>query len=166
MEFPEFTDDLLTGFEGVDRQHRVLFKVARKVLAVRAAAPEEVFKASSFLVSYVHYHFTAEERAMEMAGYPRLESHKRQHDLIRKDVDGIREATLAREEPQKLLLRIQMLLDDWFLPHINGVDRPFAEYLSQNPEAWVAVGELASARALIDEGRLSPEHATDELDDQ
>jgi hemerythrin-like metal-binding protein len=157
MDPLQFTDDLLTGYDAVDRQHRVMFEAARKVLAVREAGRAAVVEAVRFLLDYVQYHFLAEEHAMAAAGYDRMDLHVRQHALIRKEVLAIREAAAQGDEPRALFARIQVLFQDWYVVHIREVDRPFSQFLRARQEAGEREVPLPSSRTLVAQGRLDPE---------
>ena len=73
----------ITGVDDIDAQHRELFERIGTVLEASRArrSREEVIRLLEFLRSYFVYHFAAEERTMETAGYPRLEAHRRVHAL-------------------------------------------------------------------------------------
>jgi len=113
-------------------------------------------EAVQFLLSYVHYHFLAEEHAMVEAGYPKLEHHQRQHELMRKEVLDIRSAAIASEHPDQLLSRIHILFQDWFTLHIKEVDVAFAGYLR---DLKVEEGErLPTAGNLVEQGKMDSEY--------
>jgi hemerythrin-like metal-binding protein len=154
MTIPEFTDDLITGFDEVDQQHRRLFQAARRVLDARTTGREAVLKALRFLLSYVRYHFEAEEHAMRASAFPGQEIHHLQHDLIRKDVDTIRKALIDGRGTDLLLAMIQAIFQDWLLPHIREVDIQFARHVKQQAGSGAQQPVLPSPDTLDTEGRL------------
>lgn len=85
------TTDLLTGLSEIDEQHRGLFAWADRVLFEDLTGPAAPVKGTMvFLAGYVHYHFDAEEFAMELFAYPDRAAHKAQHATFRREVDILR----------------------------------------------------------------------------
>jgi hemerythrin-like metal-binding protein len=156
MEIPEFTPALVTGQQDIDDQHRRMFDAARQVLALRDAPPRALAAAVRFLHAYVHFHFAAEEQAMEAAGYDRHAHHVRQHALIRNEVEGIRTALARGGDPRKLLSRTQLLFQDWFVLHIQEVDIPFARFLRDHNATAERPVVLPGSVELVAAGRLDP----------
>jgi len=157
MEIPEFTPTLFTGKDDIDDQHRRMFDAARKVLALREASPQALYKSVRFLQAYVQFHFQAEEHAMAATEYDRRDHHVRQHALIRKEVEEIRAGLKAGGDLRKLMSRVQLLFQDWYVFHIRSVDTPFAQFLrAHNAQAAQPV-DLPGSAELVAAGRLAPE---------
>jgi hemerythrin-like metal-binding protein len=155
----ELTDDLLTGHADVDRQHRMLFALARTFAEAQAPDRELVIRSLRFLIGYVAFHFAAEEKAMEDSAYPRRDHHTRQHALLREQVEAIRQGALAGESRQKVAARLHVLLTDFYMQHIRTVDRAFAVFAAKTAIASkTAIAALPTSEALVRAGRLDPEH--------
>ncbi len=153
LEFPE---SLLTGHAEVDRQHRILFDAADRVLAVREASRDTVIPAIRFLLSYVHYHFRAEEALMDAIGYDRAEHHRRQHTMLREAVEQVKEAVLAGEDMDRIAARLHVLFLDGYVFHIRNVDAPLAA--AARAKGKEGEDALPPSRVLVQAGWLSSEH--------
>jgi len=149
-----FSDDLLTGHPDVDRQHRALFQVAEALLRLEEPGVEILGKVFRFLESYVRVHFAAEERAMVEMAWPRLEHHRKQHRLFLMRVREIRQAQEGGEPLASLHARLHVLFEDWFVQHIQAVDRPMAEALRAAEAASGKPQELPSVKKLVEQGDL------------
>jgi hemerythrin-like metal-binding protein len=152
----EFPDDLLTGHAEVDRQHRMLFDAADRVLAVKQATRDTVVPALRFLLSYVHYHFGAEEALMDAIAYDRAEHHKRQHKMLREAAEAVKEAALAGEDLARVAARLHVLFLDGYVFHIRHVDAPLAA--AARDRGLEGADALPPSGVLVQAGRLGPEH--------
>ena len=77
----EWTEDLATGVDTIDNQHKELFQRINNLLeaCTRGKGKEEVKKVIGFLEDYVVTHFSEEEKYMVKFEYPETASHKKQH---------------------------------------------------------------------------------------
>lgn len=127
----EFDDALLTGIDAIDGQHRELF--ARVNALIRASEAlrgrEESARLLDFLGDYVVQHFTAEERAMEEAGFPGLEAHRAEHRGFVKEFAALY-AEFKEEGPGPLFaIRVGNRVTGWLRSHIYRSDRALGEWL-------------------------------------
>jgi hemerythrin len=130
----QFTNDLLTGVEDVDMQHRQLFELANQAVdPTNPRGTDSTFLASlAFLAEYVHYHFSAEELAMAGVSYPQLDSHRRAHAHFRGLIADLLEASLEVPRVSELRPRLQNAMMVWLTEHIRRVDKEFADFLRQH----------------------------------
>ena len=77
----EWSLDLATGVDEIDKQHKELFQRINNLLEAcnHGKGKEEVKKVIWFLEDYVITHFSEEERYMGKYDYPEYSGHKRQH---------------------------------------------------------------------------------------
>lgn len=129
----EITDDLKTGIDAIDNQHRELINWANAISNDDVVADEKKLnEALSNLNRYVDYHFRAEEQAMTICEYARLEKHKLQHRRIVEEV-GEFYGRLKKEGASKgLMIELQIMFADWFYFHIREWDKAFASFLKSN----------------------------------
>jgi hemerythrin len=80
------------------------------------------------LIDYTSTHFAAEERLMKMHSYPELESHRREHTQLVKQVLDIQQAMTEGRKP--LTMNIMGFLKEWLVKHIQGDDRKYGSYLN------------------------------------
>src|ERR1039457_6380035 len=98
----ETTPDLETGNRDIDDQLQTLFTMANEILfsAEIIQSHEQFRRAVTFLVSYLEYHFAAEELAMLERGYSSRRFHTAFHDHDRREARTIA-ANVARKETAK-----------------------------------------------------------------
>ena len=78
----EFTKDLETGNQMIDREHRELIQAVNKLLAACSegkgrASMDETIK---FLNNYVNQHFSHEEQLQKRTSYPGYAAHRAFHE--------------------------------------------------------------------------------------
>ncbi len=134
----ELTDDLKTGIDTIDDQHRALLMWANAVSNDSVLADQDKLKAAlDNLDDYVKFHFREEEEAMKTHGYNRLKKHKAQHDRLMGEVSELY-GRLYREGASKaLMVEVQDMFAGWYTLHIKEWDKPFAAFLkSRNVSAF------------------------------
>jgi diguanylate cyclase (GGDEF)-like protein/hemerythrin-like metal-binding protein/PAS domain S-box-containing protein len=70
-----------SNHSGIDSEHRRIFQITNRILAVMAAdgSPSELISLADDLLIEVVLHFTHEEELLAAAAYPAIESHKQRH---------------------------------------------------------------------------------------
>ena len=83
-----FDKSLETGNELIDQQHQELIDRVNKLLESCYMGTEKrtAIQTLNFLLDYTEFHFKAEEKLQEDAGYPGLEAHREQHQTFVKAV--------------------------------------------------------------------------------
>ena len=82
-----WTNNLETGFDRIDDQHKVLFK---KLIEFHRACEEglgrkAIVEMFAFIDRYVTAHFALEEAYMLSKRYPQYEEHRMAHDKLREE---------------------------------------------------------------------------------
>lgn len=132
--YVEFTDDLLTGNEMIDEQHKELIGRIHKfqeVLDSDKTGEGQLTAISTldFLSDYVNYHFDAEEVLQWEIEYPGLDGHLKQHAEFKKTIAELQEWLKEEDTPsEEFVCKVQEKVVDWFLHHIQTADRSVAEY--------------------------------------
>jgi len=128
MERLKFTDDLLTGIEEIDNQHRVLFEKGNAVLFPETGklGAKFILEGLEFLMQNVDEHFSAEERLMKYYGYAKLEGHKKQHQRLRSEVVGLFSKAKQTDSVESLASELYFLVIDWYIYHIKEWDKDYA----------------------------------------
>ncbi|BES80559.1 bacteriohemerythrin [Pyrodictium abyssi] len=121
---PEFS----VYIRGVDNQHRYLVTVLNNLYISILAGEEKkvVDETLNSLVDYTKFHFRSEEKLFDKYGYPRAESHRRQHEGFVKKVAEFMEQYEAGEK--QLTLSILHFLSEWVKNHILTSDHDFGEW--------------------------------------
>ena len=107
--YAEFTDDLVTGNEMIDTQHKVLICKINDLLksCEERSNQSGAARMLNFLADYTEYHFNEEEALQESINYPGIKEHKEKHAFVEKVSEKVR---------------------DWLYYHIQTFDRSVAEF--------------------------------------
>ncbi|MFZ2197483.1 MAG: bacteriohemerythrin [Thermodesulfovibrionales bacterium] len=132
----KWTEDLSTGIEKIDEQHRELFeKINDLVAAVRQSVCKyKISDVIRFLEDYVVFHFGEEENYMLQFGYPGYQSHKAQHQKFIENFNELKKELPKLEGGKKpgsydLSVWTNQVVVDWILDHIARTDKQLGEFL-------------------------------------
>ena len=133
------TADLLTDYPEIDEQHAELFvRTNRLVASDQVLMSKEEFKeALFFLRDYVREHFAAEQKLMEIHGYPGRTHHEAQHKMLVDEFTDIVGKLRSEGLTKELRLRVYFLMSDKFVLHIRNVDKKLAMHVQKQ------IGEMA-----------------------
>ena len=97
--YAEFTDDLVTGNEMIDTQHKELICKINDLLksCEERSNQSGAARMLNFLADYTEYHFNEEEALQESINYPGIKEHKEKHEELRRTVQELHEM-LTEEE--------------------------------------------------------------------
>ncbi len=124
------TEDMHTGYDAIDIQHKELFNAVNDLLEACAKGDgrKNVSKTSKFLQDYVDKHFADEEQLQIKTQYPDYLVHKQFHqeykknlyqELIKLDEDNVSIAALAAVN--KSIAKL--------ISHIKSEDRKMAKFV-------------------------------------
>jgi hemerythrin-like metal-binding protein len=130
-----WTNDFLIGVDEVDRQHRHLVDILNRLhdAMQTGGKSRDVLRVLDDLVNYTKYHFAAEERQMQTAGYPQLAEHRRKHEAMVAKVGEF--ATDALTGKATVTMRLMTFLKEWLARHILETDKEFGEYVAKKRAA-------------------------------
>ncbi|MCC8027293.1 MAG: hemerythrin family protein [Clostridium sp.] len=129
--YAEFTDDLLTGNETIDTQHKELISKINDLLVSCEERSNQSGAARmlNFLADYTEFHFQAEEALQKAMGYPGLKEHMEKHEELRTTVQELHEMLTEEEGPTDAFVeKVSEKVRDWLFYHIQTFDRSVAEY--------------------------------------
>ena len=132
-----WSDELLTGINQIDSQHRQLFVQVSRFLddCDRGQGSERLAETLAFFEDYVLSHFASEEAIQRENRYPRLAEHLQQHAELIKELRGLR-AELERDGVSVNLIGSAMQFwADWFLEHIAVSDKAIADFLHHTTDS-------------------------------
>ena len=129
MVLIKWRDSYSVGIDQIDEEHKKLVELINEVfIVVRDKGNAETLNnAVGKLVDYTHSHFSAEETAMQEAGYPDLEKHRKEHRRLEKEVVDFRRR--LQEEGADLRTEFYHFLRDWLIHHIIECDMLYSAYL-------------------------------------
>jgi hemerythrin len=120
-----WTDDLNTGIDVIDKQHRRIVDYINDLELAKAKQDREtVGKVLDELVDYTLSHFAFEESLQEEAGYKYCKPHKKVHDLFVRRVNDYLERFRLGDD---IVDEIHHMLTSWLINHIRRDD---ADYVS------------------------------------
>ena len=139
--YAEFSDNLVTGNEMIDSQHKELIeKINGLERSCETNAELSVaVKMLNYLADYTDFHFSEEEKLQEEIEYPGMEEHKKQHQEFKQAIEELHEMLEEQEGPTKEFSeQLNKRVTEWLYRHIQGFDRSVAEYrhMRSNSE-WI-----------------------------
>ena len=129
--YAEFSENLVTGNEMIDSQHKELIDRINKLLDSCEQSNEKAIavRTLDYLSDYTDFHFSAEEQLQSDIDYPGFSKHKDQHDAFKQTIKELEEMLSEEEGPsQAFVEKVQENVVKWFYTHIEGFDRSVAEY--------------------------------------
>jgi hemerythrin len=140
-----WTDDLNTGIEPIDLQHRQIVSFINQLHEAQLGGDRTaVADVIEGLVEYTVSHFAFEEALMEDAGYEFVRPHKKVHELFVRRVSEYHERFKSGEDVAHAL---HELLARWLFNHIRHDDASYVGAVKSNmikiteekePEGWLA----------------------------
>ncbi len=123
-------DDLNTGIEVIDHQHRCIVEMLNRLQAAqRDSARPALAEVIDSLIAYTLSHFAFEEQLMEEAGYAFSRAHKRVHEIFGQRVADYRQRFQAGED---ICDELRALLGRWLFNHFRSDDQAYAESVKQH----------------------------------
>ncbi|MBI2519829.1 MAG: hemerythrin family protein [Bdellovibrio sp.] len=119
------------GIAEIDRQHQDIVKLANEIqdsLATKTRKSGFVLEIMEKLEQYIVEHFAYEEGLMGNTRYPGLGAQKKEHAGFMKYVKEL------QEQYKNSIIDIRQILrfiSSWFIDHIQGSDKRFAEWKSK-----------------------------------
>lgn len=129
--YAELSENLLTGNEMIDSQHKELIEKINAVLKSCEQSNDKVVAVNTldFLEEYTNYHFSAEEQLQREIDYPGFAKHKAQHDAFKQTIADLQDMLQEEEGPSPAFVaKVQEKVVEWLYVHIEGFDRSVAEY--------------------------------------
>ena len=130
-----FDDNLVTGNEMIDGQHRELIEKINKLLDSCENGNDKrvAITTLDYLADYTEFHFFEEEKLQETIGYPGIDAHKKEHDKLREVVKDLYNMLEEEEGPSNAFVeQVNKNVIEWLYGHIKTFDRSVAEYKYMN----------------------------------
>lgn len=127
-----FSDNLITGNKTIDDQHRELIARIDKFVKICEDGDGKVTAINmlDYLAEYTEFHFTAEEKLQQDAGYPGYADHKAKHDEFKSTIAVLHNYLDELDGPDQAFVdQVKTKVVDWLFGHIETFDRSVAEYI-------------------------------------
>lgn len=136
--FLQWSEVFEIGVPRIDGEHRHLVGIVNAFHQIHrsGAGRDKVFPVLNLLVKYVEVHFQSEERLMEVAKYPDLLRHRREHDKLTEQIFALAEKYEAGEA--EITDQVMEFLKHWLLDHILQLDKKLAPFFQVHgiPSGW------------------------------
>ncbi len=129
----EWNDDLNTGINHIDSQHKELFARFNALLQACNTAQEKdaVGNYLNFLHEYTTFHFAAEEQEMTNRKYPRYSEHKAEHEIFKRKIDQLYEGYTTHGANMQAFVMTIRSSGEWLVNHIRKTDKAKAGFLQR-----------------------------------
>jgi hemerythrin len=132
---PDALPQVEVGFMHRDHleEARLLNEVVDGLERLRAGTEkrEKVVSTWRALASFTRDHFAREERAMAQSGFPPLEAHRSEHQLLLAAMDSEVRTFEQGGDLERLTRYVAVALPAWFLEHIEKMDQVTSRFLSE-----------------------------------
>jgi hemerythrin len=128
--FTTWTDDLVTGSDVIDDQHKQLVDAVNNLFDAQRSGKgqREVQRTLNFLLEYTVKHFSDEEALQEEYGYPGYAAHKQIHTEFKAIAQEL--AQEYQGKPSDALIKhITTVVGRWVIHHIKDEDKKMALYV-------------------------------------
>ena len=129
----EWTEDLASGVEEIDSQHKLLISKTVELLEAckggkgRAEADEML----RFMIDYCDSHFSWEENYMKKYNYPYLLSHSREHAKGKQVFAELKNKVEKEGVNTDTVVSLNKKLISWLLTHIRQTDIKMCTYIRE-----------------------------------
>lgn len=127
-------DDLNTGIQVIDDQHRRIVDMINQLHDARELGRDAVGNVLSELVDYTLSHFAFEEALLEEAGYEFSRPHKRVHEIF---IARVSDYNLRFKAGEDIAQELIGLLSRWLFNHIRSDDAGYVQAVKDNMNALV-----------------------------
>jgi hemerythrin len=130
MALINWNDNLSVKVTEFDEQHKKLIGMVNNLHSAMGAGKSREIMDSVLtgLVDYTVNHFAAEEKLMQMYGYPSFAKHKAEHDALTKQVSDI--VSKFKEGKSVVTIELMNFLKDWLTKHIQGTDKQYGPFMN------------------------------------
>jgi hemerythrin len=135
MQFFQWDPSYSVGIAQFDAHHKELMRLlseAHENFMVKAGR-EPARIVLDRLVDYAQYHFTAEEKWMQVQKYSGLEPHTAEHDEFWRKIFDLQKK--LNDGSQQLSFEILIFLREWLVGHILGSDAEYCRFADQQEKA-------------------------------
>ena len=149
MEKYVLTQDLVTGNELIDSEHRKIFDEVNTLLDAcsKGKGRENLSSLGEFLVEYVTKHFSDEEDLQKQSKYPEYTEHHKFHEWYKQKLgDAI--IKLEQEGPTINSLGEINYMVSVLVKHIRETDRKLAQWIQNGAKNEVTASKVATGSAV------------------
>ncbi len=130
MAYIDWDDKFSVDVEGMDNQHKKLFRIANRLHEIIETKDygDKLSEAFDALINYVKEHFHDEEQLMAEWGFPELESQRKAHKAFAKQLSA--SFSEFKSGQTKALQDLLDYLEVWLINHILLSDKKYGEFIA------------------------------------
>jgi hemerythrin len=129
--FIVWNEELATGNEEIDNQHKELFRRFNNLQSAckQGKGLDELSNLFTFLDEYVRSHFALEELLQIVNDYPGYLKHKEEHDGFTRNLRKLEDQLNTKGTTSTLLNQTNMAIANWLTRHFTWTDKDLAHFL-------------------------------------
>jgi len=130
MTLLTWNHECTVGVKAMDEQHAVIMDTLNEIrlVLVHGTGRDRASDALNRLIEFTRMHFASEEHLLDEHGFPGAAEHRHAHKKL---LAQIEEAALRTQHNDELRLgAILLFLRDWYMNHIEAMDRQYGEWLN------------------------------------
>jgi hemerythrin len=156
MTHIQWKDRYNINFREIDAQHHGLLDLLNELLDLMDGRrdPKQVTHIFSALGDYASTHFSSEERYMQAAEYPKLDTHRQEHAAFVARVQELSDA-YDPDDP-KVVDETVVFLRKWYLDHIFKTDQDYVPFLKKALPTTAIKGILLALDGVVCAMDLAP----------
>lgn len=121
-----WTDELKTGVDQIDNQHKTIFEKANLVFNLeKDSNKEELEEVFVFLMDYANNHFYEEEAMMMKYNYEGFLDHRKEHNYFIEEIYNIYQDVKENAMNENNITLLKALFIDWLINHISVEDKKY-----------------------------------------
>ena len=134
----DWRDEYNVGVREIDSQHKIFFKMIRKMFDLHlkgAGRKDEAVQFSRLLddlLKYAEFHFQAEEQLMARYEYPMIQSQEKEHKIILSELN--RQADAIKSAGGSTAKLVYFLIQ-WFIKHTVYSDKDVGLFIMRQRKA-------------------------------
>lgn len=129
----ELTQDLFTGNQLIDTQHKQLFDAVNSLMdaCAQGKGRDQIQETLNFLSNYVMKHFGDEERLQTRTNYPGYTSHQQFHTGYRRQLAQVAQLLVQEGPTVKALGELNRIVAV-LITHIRTEDKRMARFVQEH----------------------------------
>ena len=130
----EWREDLTTGNQLIDNQHKELFRRINHLLVAceEQRGKDEIGNVLQYLKKYVRTHFNDEEMLQLKCHYPFRKEHREEHDGFIRKLSKVEDDFSKEGATFLVIIEAGRLVLDWMQNHICQADKKMVEFIKDS----------------------------------
>lgn len=135
MKIFRWSQNLESGIELIDKQHKKIFELANSLIIQEKFGSDamNVPECLAFLGKYILYHFEAEEAFQSNYNYPKYRVHQAMHQVIATEFQFIMVKLTESNYNENEVTQFYQFFMTWIQNHILVEDTDFSTFFKQLP---------------------------------